>query len=331
MRTCVVNHFRSLAEQLVDGVGVDEVECVNYFDVRIGGLVSGIKPPAPGSYQQEYYCCRHGQQGYKVWPATMLLGESCLDFGYILEPFSRILPQASADDPLLIWKQQRDHLSKRPDVRPVVDDASGKELWSSETGGSGRTFENRPGTCVREAEVDEFEIVPVVGYEYVRGLEIPVDDLFGMEIAQSVTELESDLFGRGPSWPSTGKKFCQSHSIYPFHLDTVAESGNIPEIIYFPDGGVGETVADLVFFPEEGFVSSLSSEGRLQGFEGSEPSVFVYEPDFAPTCLGGVNQILRFVLRQAQDVAQIDILGCLVVCGGEKCGIVWHDAKGNKK
>ena len=170
-----------------------------------------------------------------------------------------------------------------------------------------------------------------MGYEYVRGLEIPVDDLFGMEIAQSVTELESDLFGRGPSWPSTGKKFCQSHSIYPFHLDTVAESGNIPEIIYFPDGGVGETVADLVFFPEEGFVSSLSSEGRLQGFEGSEPSVFVYEPDFAPTCLGGVNQILRFVLRQAQDVAQIDILGCRVVCGGEKCGIVWHDAKGNKK
>ena len=252
------------------------------------------------------------------------------DLGDILKPIGGSISHTSADDPFLIRKQQSNHLPQRPDVCPVVDNASGKELWSGETRGSGRTLENRPRACVRETEVDEFEVVPVMGDEYVRGLEIPVDDLFGMEITQSVTELKSDFSRDCPVRSASGEEFCQSDSIHPFHLDAVAEPLDIPEIIDLPNGSVGETITDLVFFPEEGFISCLSSEGRLESFECPESSIFVYEPDFAPARGGGVDEAGRWPIRSAMT-GRVRLAA--MACGGirEERGVFWHDVKGSKK
>ena len=318
MRTGVINHLRSLAEQLVDGVGVDEVKRVNFFNVSLGRLLRCPESPRP--YEKDSYRRHHSHYCYNEWQAQMMFSEGGLNLGDILESFSRILARASVDDPFLIRKQQSEHLSQRPDVRPVVDNASGKELWSGETRGSGRTLENRPRACVRETEVDEFEVVPVMGDEYVRGLEIPVDDLFGMEITQSVTELKSEFSRDCPVRSATGEEFCQSDSIHPFHLDAVAEPLDIPEIIDLPDGSVGETITDLVFFPEEGFISCLSSEGRLESFESPESSIFVYEPEFTPASLGTVDEYR--ILRFARDDRSLV---------GKESGVFWHDAKGSKK
>ena len=334
MRTGIVNHLRGLAEQFVDGAGIDEVEGVNFFHIRLGRLISGVEPSAPGFDTQESYRGQNGHQGYHNRPSMMLPEEGGLDFRHILESFSGIVPQATADNPSLFWKQQSDHFSKRPNVSPVVDRTTRNEFWSGETSGPGWPFENRPGVSVGKPEVNEFEIVPVVGYEYVGWFDVPVDDLFGMEIAQGVTELGDNLPASDLVGQTFGKKIVEGDSVNPFHLDAVAESGNIFKVIDFPDCGVGETIADLVFFPEEGFVTSLSSEAWLQGFEGPESSVFVDEPDFAPACGGGVDEAGRWPIRSAmtgrvRSAMTGRVRQAVTVCGGvrKESGIFWHEFK----
>ena len=293
-------------------------------------LVSGVEPQAQNNDHTQGRCTGKEQRPY---PPLAFKGR--LDLIDILEPFHWALHHAFTSDLSLRGKQQGDHLSKRPNVSPVVHGISRKEFRSGVAFCSSRALEDRPGVCVGKAEVNELHIVPVVSDENIGGLEIPVDDLLGVEVGKGVTKLEDD-FSQGVFARVTfGEEFRQSDSIHPFHFDAVSESWNIPEVIDLTDRRVGEAVADLVFFTKEGFVTGLSSEGGLQGFEGSESSVFVDEPGFGPAAFGAVDEARPFGSAQGPLVERLPVgERSRTTVGersrttvGEECGVFWHESK----
>ena len=319
-------------------------------------LVSGVEPPAKNNDNTQG--CGTGKEQR---PYSPLAFKGRLDLIDILEPFHWVLHHAFTGDLSLRGKQQGDHLAQRPDVGPIVHGGSCEEFRSGVAFCSSRALEDRPGICVGKAEVNEFHVVPVVGDENIGGLEVPVDNLLGVEVRKGVTKLESDLSQGGFAGVTLGEEIRQGDSIHPFHLDTVSESRNIPEVIYFTDCCVGEAVADLIFLPEEGFVTSLSSEGRLQGFENPETSVLVDEPGLGPTALGTVDEVRPFDSAQGPLVERIQVpvgerirttvgersrtmVGERIrttvgersrtmvgersrTTVGEKCGVFWHESK----
>ena len=58
---------------------------------------------------------------------------------------------------------------------------------------SGRELELRVQITVGESEIDYLGILPVVGDDDVRRLEVPVDDLTGMNVAQGITYFHGDF------------------------------------------------------------------------------------------------------------------------------------------
>ena len=316
MRSRVVNHFRDLTEQLVDGSHIDDVGCILDRRECPQGLLGTFR--LAGLPSDEHSGDNNGHSGHKR-PDPALSKEGLFNVSHILEPFVGIGLDAFPDDGFLVREKEGDHLAKGPNVTPVVNGLSREEFRRGEGRGASGTLENREGISVGETEVDEFDVVPVVGDKNVRGFDVPVDNLLGVEIPQGVTELKRYSAG---SWiiDSARQELSEGDPVNPFHLDTVPESRNVPEVINLPDGGVGKAVADLVFLAKEGLEFDLSPVFRFQGLYGPESTVLVDTPDLCPSALGAMDE---------HGLAGLTGIDDHRVSRGEKCGVVRHGVKVN--
>ena len=297
--TVAVDEVGRLAEEFVDGLHVGDA------GLR---LLCG-----PLSYEYEDcggHCCGSEQER----PDPVPVHERVTDLAYV--PVTLLLPglRTPADDAFLLREQQGDALAERPDVGPVVDREALEQFRGSERSRTGRSLVDGPGIGIGEAEVDELDIGPVVGDEDVRRLDVPVDDLLGMQVGEGVAELENNLPGCGLGRKAVGDEGIERNPVDPFHLDAVAKVLAEDHPVDFPDGRVGEAVADFVFLAEQGLVAWLAAEGWFEGFQDAELSILVDAPDFGPPAFGTMDE-LRFGKTALSPVSGLV---------GKECGIFWH-------
>ena len=157
--------------------------------------------------------------------------------------------------------------------------------------GPGRHLEEGGIVRVGEAEVDELDIVAVVGDEDVGGLDVAMDHLPGMEIAHGVAEFGGDfpeelLVGQG-----AGKALVQGDAVHPFHFDAMAQERMAPEMPGAADGRVVEAVADFEFLPQKRLIHRVFAVLLLEGLEHDELGEFGGSPDFGEARFGAVQEL----------------------------------------
>ena len=131
--------------------------------------------------------------------------------------------------------QSVDDATKREYVCVVIHIASCDQLRRSIDLRPGGTFQHGMRIRIRQTEVYQLDVVPVVGQHDVGRLQIPVDNLLGVHVSQSVTDLADDLGGQCLADLATGQQGLQRSSVHPLHLNAVAKRRNVHKTIVLAD------------------------------------------------------------------------------------------------
>ena len=132
------------------------------------------------------------------------------------------------------------HDSEGPDVASVVYDLSCKKLGRSIYLCSGRGFEGSEGICIRQTEVNDLDVLAVMGDEDVLRLEVSVDDLLAVHVVKCVTDFADDLLGKLSGYSLCGDEFFKGTGVNPLHHNAAADGRMIYLSEILTEAGVGE-------------------------------------------------------------------------------------------
>lgn len=93
---------------------------------------------------------------------------------------------------------------------------------------------------VGEAEVNQLDVVAVVGQHDVGRLEVSVDNLLGVQVGQGVAGLVDDFGSQFLADPSPRQQRVQRAAVHPLHLDAVAQRRNVHEGVVLADVRVAQ-------------------------------------------------------------------------------------------
>ena len=93
-------------------------------------------------------------------------------------------------------------------------------------------------SCVTSTESTE-GIVAVISNQDIRRLQILVQDLFGVHIAEGITYLRHDLVVHLPRMPAFREHLVERPAVDPLHFNTRTEHGMILPLVIFADMRMG--------------------------------------------------------------------------------------------
>ena len=176
------------------------------------------------------------------------------------------------------------------DVAPDIGLGPFQHFRRSVNGGSGRYLEDGMRAGVGKAEIDELYRIPFVGNQHVGRLQVPVNHLLGVEIAECVTQFVGHLVLYLALRFFLFQEGFQRTAVYPFHFYAIPQLFRVAEGIVLTNVGMVQRIADLELFPQEVFVEPVAAEGRFQAFKDPEAAVPVHLVQFAEPRFGTVNE-----------------------------------------
>ena len=146
----------------------------------------------------------------------------------------------------------------------------------------------------------------VVRDHYVLRLEVPVDDLFLMDVLKGVAELADDLAGQPFADLSGADQIFKIPPVDPLHHDTVSYRREIDQAEILAYACMAEGKAYVEILPEQFFVEGIATIFLLQGLVNEESSVLAATVQFAEPIIRAVDEFktIRIVVCTVLDIGQ---------------------------
>ena len=189
--------------------------------------------------------------------------------------------------------KERQKFSQRPDVRPIVHRFTGKQFGRGIFPRSGGKFQDAVSVVVGKSEVDNLDILPVVGNQNVGWLQILVNHLFGVDVTHRVKQLVQET-ALSPRRQRIGSEILiQRHPVYPLHLYTPPEFNMLREGIYLTDIGAREVVSDIKLLAQQRYECRIIAVLGRQAFEYAPLSLPIHQIQLVDSIGGTFKRLHR--------------------------------------